>query len=226
MSQDPKNADFHSHTDMTDQSGASNGFAESASSAESSDVTATENNPEVAFIDHDQLASVQGELEKALAKAEENWNLYLGARAEADNIRKRGERDLQNAHKFALKDFVDALLPIKDSLEMGIMAAADETVDVNKLREGSELTLKMLMAALEKFGVQEIDPLGYRFNPELHEAMAMQPSATVEPNTVLQVIQKGYMLNERLIRPAMVIVAQAAQTHDPHKPDSEPVSDR
>lgn len=226
MSQDPKNADFSSDNGMTDQPGTHNGLDESTSSVEPVEVTETDNNPETAFIDHDQLVNVQMELEKALAKAEEHWNLYLGARAEADNIRKRGERDLQNAHKFALKDFVDALLPIKDSLEMGITAAADETVDVNKLREGSELTLKMLMAALEKFGVQEINPLGTRFNPELHEAMAMQPSATAEPNTVLQVIQKGYMLNERLIRPAMVIVARAAQTQDPQQPDSEAVSNQ
>jgi molecular chaperone GrpE len=226
MSQDPKNADFSADTGVPDQPEASNGFAESASPAEPIHGAETDSAQEAGFIDHDQLAHVQDELEKALAKAEENWNLYLGARAEADNIRKRGERDLQNAHKFALKDFVDALLPVKDSLEMGITAAADETVDVNKLREGSELTLKMLMSALEKFGVQEIDPLGTRFNPELHEAMAMQPSATAESNTVLQVIQKGYMLNERLIRPAMVIVAQAAQTQDPQKPDSEAVSDR
>lgn len=223
MSQDPKNADFSAENDMADQPGSSNDFAESTRPAEPVDAQETDDHQETAFIDHDQLANVQGELEKALTKAEENWNLYLGARAEADNIRKRGERDLQNAHKFALKDFVDALLPVKDSLEMGITAAADESVDVNKLREGSELTLKMLMAALEKFGVQEINPLGTRFNPELHEAMAMQPSATAEPNTVLQVIQKGYMLNERLIRPAMVIVAQTTQTQDSQKPDSEAI---
>jgi molecular chaperone GrpE len=225
MSQDPKNVDFNSDTGMTDQSQANNGFDESANLGEPVDVTVTASNQETAFIDHDQLTTLQVELEKAVAKAEEHWNLYLGARAEADNIRKRGKRDLQNAHKFALKDFVDALLPVKDSLEMGITAAADETVDVNKLREGSELTLKMLMAALEKFGVQEIDPTGARFNPDLHEAMAMQPSATAEPNTVLQVIQKGYMLNERLIRPAMVIVARAAPTQDPQQPDSEGVLD-
>jgi molecular chaperone GrpE len=226
MNQDPKNANFNGEADMTDQPGASNSFDQSTNSVEPANGTETENSQETGFIDHDQLVNIQVELENALAKAEEHWNLYLGARAETDNVRKRGERDLQNAHKFALKDFVDALLPVKDSLEMGITAAADETVDVNKLREGSELTLKMLLAALEKFGVQEIDPVGTRFNPELHEAMATQPSATAEPNTVLQVIQKGYMLNERLIRPAMVIVARAAQTQNPQKPDSEVVSDR
>lgn len=169
---------------------------------------------EVSLVEHDTLEALQDQLETALAKAEENWNLYLGARAETENIRKRAERDLQNAHKFALEKFIDELLPVKDSLEMGV-AAASETVDINKLREGSELTLRMLSTALEKFGVQEINPVGAKFNPELHEAMAMQPSEQAEPNTVLQVIQKGYVLNDRLIRPAMVIVAQAVQKRDP-----------
>ena len=157
-----------------------------------------------------ELETLRSELEKAHAKAEENWTLYLSARADMENARKRAERDLQNAHKFALEKFVNELLPVKDSLEMGV-SAASETTDVEKLREGSELTLKMLSAAIEKFGVQEIYPIGAKFNPELHEAMAMQPSDQAEPNTVVQVIQKGYLLNERLVRPAMVIVAQASQ---------------
>ncbi|MCP5419643.1 MAG: nucleotide exchange factor GrpE [Gammaproteobacteria bacterium] len=156
----------------------------------------------------DALSAIQAELEIAQNKAEENWNLYLSLRAEMENLRKRSEREVQNAHKFALKDFVDALLPVKDSLEMGI-AAAGETADVQKLLEGSDLTLKMLASVLSKFGVQEVNPQGEPFNPELHQAMAMQPSQQAKPNTVLQVVQKGYLLNERLIRPAMVIVAQA-----------------
>jgi molecular chaperone GrpE len=161
----------------------------------------------------DTLAELYNQLQQVQAKAEENWSLYLGARAEVENVRKRSEREIQNAHKFALKEFIDALLPVKDSLENGI-AAANEVVDVNKLREGSELTLKMLGSVLEKFGVQELDPVGARFNPEFHEAMAMQPSDRAEPNTVLYVIQKGYLLNDRLIRPARVIVAQAVQQRD------------
>ena len=175
---------------------------------------AAQEEAEVSLVEHDTLEALQDQLEAALAKAEENWNLYLSARADMENIRKRAERDLQNAHKFALEKFIDELLPVKDSLEMGV-AAASETVDINKLREGSELTLRMLTTALEKFGVQEINPVGAKFNPELHEAMAMQPSEQAEPNTVLQVIQKGYVLNDRLIRPAMVIVAQAVQKRDP-----------
>ena len=156
----------------------------------------------------DQLETLQQALDDAKAKAEENWNLYLSTRAEMENLRKRNERELQNAHKFALERFVSELLPVKDSLEMGI-AAASETNDIEKLREGKELTLKMLASALDKFGVKEINPVGAKFNPEQHEAVAMQPSDQAGPNSVLQVIQKGYQLNERLIRPAMVIVAQA-----------------
>lgn len=163
---------------------------------------------EEALITHDSLQALQQELEQALAKAEENWKLYLRAHAEMENVRKRAERDRANAYKFALEKFVNELLPVRDSLEMGI-AAAKEQADIDKLLEGSELTLKMLAAAMEKFGIREMNPVGEKFNPELHEAMATQPSSKAEPNTVLQVIQKGYLLNDRLVRPAMVIVARA-----------------
>lgn len=160
------------------------------------------------------LLALQQELEQTRAKADENWNLYLSARADMENMRKRMERDLANAHKFALEKFLNELLPVRDSLELGIQAAGEshEATDVVKLREGAELTLRMLIAAIDKQGVQEVNPLGDKFNPALHEAMAMQPTAEVEPNTVLQVMQKGYVLNERLLRPARVIVAKAAST--------------
>ncbi len=152
--------------------------------------------------------TLQQELQQALAKSAEYWSLYLGARAEMDNLLKRSEREIQNARRFALQEFIGALLPVKDSLEMGIAAASD-TTDIAKLREGSELTLKILTGILEKAGVQELDPTGAKFNPERHEAMATQPSESVEPNTVLHVVQKGYVLNDRLIRPARVILSRA-----------------
>ena len=155
----------------------------------------------------DPLAALQQELEQVRAKVDAHWNLYLSAKAEADNIRKRVERDLENSRTRILKDFVDAVLPVKDSLESGLAVGTD--ADVNQLREGSALTLKLLGTVLDKFGVQELNPLGERFNPDFHEAMAMQPAAEAAPNTVLHVIQKGYLLNARLIRPARVIVAQA-----------------
>lgn len=144
-------------------------------------------------------------LDEARAKAESYWNDLLRVRAETDNLRRRAERDVENAHKFALERFVTELLPVKDSLELGLAAT---TNDVTKLREGMDLTLKMLTSAISKFGVAEINPLNERFNPELHQAMTVQPSAAVPPNTVLTVYQKGYTLNDRLVRPALVIVSQ------------------
>lgn len=220
MSQEQKDSDFRPDTDSGGQGQTTPDSHAAMDQPEPMNRAETATPEDIPLVDHDKLTELQSALEKALTKAEENWNLYLSARADIDNIRKRGERDLQNAHKFALKDFIDTLLPVKDSLEMGI-AAANETSDVDKLREGSELTLKLLMGAMEKFGVQEVDPLGDKFNPELHEAMAMQPSTTAEPNTVLQVIQKGYTLNERLIRPAMVIVAQGGQASNSQASDSQ-----
>ena len=159
-------------------------------------------------VSHEEFEAVQRDLDQALAKADEHWKLYLGAHAEMENLRKRAERDVQNAHKFALERFFGELLPARDSLELGLAATSD-AVDIARLREGVELTLKQLAAAMEKFGARELNPLGARFNPNEHEAMAMLPTDQAEPNTVVQVLQKGYLLNERLLRPAKVVVAQA-----------------
>ncbi len=147
-------------------------------------------------------------LTDARSKADEHWDQCLRLQAEIDNLRKRSERDLVNAHKFALEKIAAELLPVKDSLEMGL-AAAGENSDVHKLIEGSELTLKMLGAVLNKFNINEISPLNEKFNPEYHEAMSMQERDDVEPNTVVAVMQKGYLLNDRLVRPAMVMVSKA-----------------
>ena len=144
-------------------------------------------------------------LESLQAKADENWDRYVRAMAEADNIRKRATRDIAHAHKFALENFSKDLLAVKDSLEMGLAAA--DTADGESLLAGSEATLKLLAGSLERFGISEIDPEGEPFDPERHEAMTMQPSGDVEPGSVLTVIQKGYALNGRLLRPARVIVA-------------------
>lgn len=160
------------------------------------------------LVSREELDLLQRDLDQALAKADEHWKLYLGAHAEMENLRKRTERDVQNAHKFALERFFNELLPVRDSLELGL-AAANGAVDIAQLRQGVDLTLKQLAAAMEKFGVREVNPLNAKFDPNLHEAMAMAPTDQAEPNTVIQVVQKGYILNERLIRPAKVIVAQA-----------------
>ena len=151
------------------------------------------------------VEAVVTELKK---KAEENWDRYLRAAAEVENVRKRAVRDVENARKFALENFSKELLGVKDSLEMGLAAA--ESADVESLLEGKEATLKLLTTVLERFGVTEVDPEGEPFDPEFHEAMTMQPSEDAEPGSVLTVIQKGYVLNGRLLRPARVIVVAEA----------------
>lgn len=147
-------------------------------------------------------------LEDARAKADDHWEKLLRLQAEMENARRRAERDVENAHKYALEKFANELLPVKDSLEMGLAAAEGDEETVAKLREGTELTLKMFTNALEKFGIKEVDPTGAPFNPELHQAMTMQESTEVESNHVMAVMQKGYTLNDRLLRPAMVVVAK------------------
>lgn len=183
-------------------------FAETAPAPEAP-ATAAAGEETGITLSREEFDALQQDLDQALAKADEHWKLYLSVHAEMENLRKRTEREVQNAHKFALERFFGELLPVRDSLEMGLVAANDE-VNVAKLREGVALTLKQLAAAMEKFGVRQVNPLGIKFDPSEHEAMALLPTDQVEPNTVVQVVQKGYVLNERLIRPAKVIVAQAA----------------
>ena len=147
-------------------------------------------------------------LDENRARAEDDRAQLMRARADIENLRRRQQKELENAHKFALERFVEALLPVKDSLELGLSAAADQDTDVQKLREGTELTLKLLRDVMEKFNVAEVDPEGAPFNPEWHQAMSLQPRDDVPPNTVVTVVQKGYTLNGRLVRPAMVMVSQ------------------
>ena len=157
--------------------------------------------------DTDNMVDEAGdELTELREKAEANWQLYVRAQAEMENLRRRSEKDLENAHKFALEKFASELLAVKDSLELGLSAT---DVDVDKLREGSELTLKMLAQALAKFNIIDVDPMGDSFDPNSHQAMTMQETAEHAPNTVIAVMQKGYLINDRLLRPAMVVVAKA-----------------
>ena len=132
----------------------------------------------------------------------------LRAQADMENLRRRHEKELENARKFALDRFVEALLPVLDSMELGLNAASEEGADVDKLREGGELTLKLFNDVMGKFNVEVVDPLDQPFNPEHHQAMSMQPREDVPPNTVVTVVQKGYLLNGRLVRPAMVMVSR------------------
>jgi molecular chaperone GrpE len=155
------------------------------------------------------------ELESLRQQAEDNWNKYLRTVAEIDNLRKRSARDLENARKFGAERLAAALLPVRDSLEAGLKAAAEAesgTLDIGAVLEGERATLRLLDQALEGVGVTEIDPEGEPFDPERHEAMSMLPSPTAEPNSVIAVIQKGYALHERIVRPARVVVARAPES--------------
>jgi len=144
----------------------------------------------------------------AEARAEEQRNLYLRSIAELDNFRKRALRDVEQAHKYGLERFAQDLLPVIDSVSAGV--ASVQASGDRALIEGQLATLKLLQAALLKHGIVEVDPAGQRFNPELHEAIAVREAAGAEPNTILEVVQKGYQLNGRLLRPARVIVARTA----------------
>ena len=146
-------------------------------------------------------------MQEATAKAEQNWDAVLRTRADMENLRKRQTRELENAHKYALDKIAMELLPVRDTLEMGV-AAANTEADMSKIVEGTELTLKMLTQAIEKFNIVEVDPVGDKFDPDLHQAISMQEGTDKPANTVLTVMQKGYLLNDRLLRPAMVVIAK------------------
>lgn len=151
---------------------------------------------------------VSAMLSEAQAEAEKQKELALRTLADMENLRRRTRIDLESAHKFALEKFVDALVPVMDSMEMGIDAASKEEVTKESIQEGMDMTLKQFIDVLGNFNVERIDPVGEKFDPQLHEAMTMVPSPEHESQTVMEVFQKGYRLNERLVRPARVIVAQ------------------
>ena len=165
-----------------------------------------------ADIDADDAAAEIDLLEAMQARADENWEKYLRTAAELENVRKRAVRDVENAHKFSLERFARELLAVRDSLELGIESGADSGAQT--LLKGKQATLDLLTTTMEKFGIAELDPHGEPFDPELHEAMTMQPAADVEPGSVMTVFQKGYTLNGRLLRPARVVVAQEIPDND------------
>jgi len=157
------------------------------------------------------IEELKKELEEAKQKAHDNWDKAVRTQAEMENLRRRTQKDLEDAHKFALTGFAKEILPVFDSLVLGLQAATGDSEDVKKFREGSELTIKQFEALFAKFKIDAVDPLGQPFNPEQHQAMLMQVVEGAEPNTVVNVFQKGYTLNGRLLRPAMVVVAKAAE---------------
>jgi molecular chaperone GrpE len=156
----------------------------------------------------DENESLEEQLQQAQATIKDYWDQVVRMRAEVENNRKRAERDVENAHKYALKNFVDSLLPVIDSMEMGQTAANAENSTLESIREGSELTMTMFAQVLERSGLQQINPLGEKFDPEKHQAISMVEVPDAKPNSVIEVMQKGFSLNDRLIRPAMVVVAK------------------
>jgi molecular chaperone GrpE len=164
----------------------------------------------------DETNSVD-EIETLKAEAQENWNKYLRTVAEMDNLRKRNAREVENARKYGIERLVTAILPVRDSLEAALKAAAEAeagSVSIDTLIQGDEATLRLLNQALDGLGIEEIDPEGEPFDPERHEAMSMLPSPTVEPNSVMTVIQKGFSMHGRVVRPARVVVARAPGEED------------
>ena len=147
-------------------------------------------------------------LVEAQTEAEKHKDLALRVQADMENLRRRTRLDVESAHKYALEKFVNALLPAMDSMEMGIDAASKEEATIESIREGVEMTFKQMLDVLQEFSVERVNPTGEKFDPTLHEALTMIPSPDHESNTVVDTIQKGYTLNERLVRAARVIVAQ------------------
>ena len=199
------------HIESSDDLSVDNSDVEKKESSESTSTEGSEieidgDSGQESAADEDPL---RVELDQALAAAEKHKDEALRALAELDNVRKRAERDVEAAHKFGMERFINELLPVKDSMDLGF-DAANSADDVEALREGMALTLKMFDGALEKGGVKVIDPTGEEFDPEFHQAMMMEESVEAEPGKILRVMQKGYSLNERLVRPAMVVVSKKA----------------
>lgn len=160
------------------------------------------------LLDHASYQELQKQLTEAEEKATQYWERMLRMQAETENIQRRVERDIANAHKFALEKFSLELLPVIDSLERAIASHSEDESGAGSLLDGVKLTLKMFTAVMEKFGIEQVDPEGEPFNPELHQAVSTLSDTEVKPNTVVNVLQKGYLLNKRLIRPALVVVAK------------------
>ena len=153
--------------------------------------------------------ALQAKLSAAIKRADEQWDIAVRSKAEVENVRRRAEKDIEKTHKYGLDKLIGELLGVVDSLEHGLLNIDSANEASIPMREGMELTLKLLLDALAKFGLELLDPQGEAFNPAMHEAITMQASAEAAAGTILQVIQKGYKLHDRLLRPARVIVAKA-----------------
>jgi molecular chaperone GrpE len=150
----------------------------------------------------------QAEAESLAKQIEDLKDQAIRAKAEVQNVRRRAEQDVEKAHKFALEKFAKELLPVIDGLEKAVEAEVAAGNEMTTLREGVEMTLSMFLSGVQKFNLEQVDPVGHPFDPTLHEAMSMVPAPDAEPNTVIAAMQKGYTLNGRLVRPAMVVVSK------------------
>lgn len=159
----------------------------------------------------EEIAGLYAELEAAKQTIADQKDSVVRAAADVENVRRRATQDVEKAHKFALEKFANELLPVIDNLERAIEFSDKENETLKPVLEGVEMTLKSFEDAVAKFGVETVNPQGETFNPDFHQAMSIQPSNDVSPNTVLAVMQKGYTLNGRLLRPAMVMVSKAAE---------------
>lgn len=162
--------------------------------------------PKKDSLEHPSYQALEEKLTAAEKQAHENWEKSMRAMAELDNVRRRAERDVSNAHRYALEKFVESLLPVLDSIEQAIQLA--EKLGDASMREGLDLTMKQFADVLSKFNVVEMNPIEEPFNPQEHEAMSMQQIEGAKPSTVVAVLQKGYKLNDRVIRAARVMVAK------------------
>jgi len=211
-SSEPELVDEHNidsaHEEAAEQAPVSDIDVAAQAQDATSDEHAEDNAAASAELDENNVEHLQAALLEAQAKAQENWDRLLRLQAEMENQRKRAQNDVSKARKFALEGIVDDLLPVKDSLEMGLAAATAEDADPSSLVTGAELTLKMLSQVFEKNNIVEVNPVDEKFDPEFHQAMSMQEIEGKKPNTVTGVMQKGYTLNERLVRPALVMVAK------------------
>ena len=196
----PKAADDKSEVDESAVNDTSQVEGEVETAAEADEVLAGEQDAE----------TLAAELEAARADAEKYRDQAVRAAAELENVRKRSQRDVESAKKFAIEKFATELLGVRDSLELGLKAAEDNAGDFDKLKEGMDMTHRMLASSMEKVGIEAINPQGETFNPEYHEAVSTQPTAELPANSVAAVMQKGYTLNGRVLRAAMVTVAKPA----------------
>jgi molecular chaperone GrpE len=168
----------------------------------------TDEEEDIAGIGQESVEQLEQELNESEQKLQDYYNEMMRSKAEIENVRRRAERDVVNARKFALEKFLGDLLPVIDSLGHALMCEFGDNAFAKSIHEGVEMTANMLNQTMERYGVKAIDPLGQPFDPNQHQAIGMEPAGDQAPNIVIRVMQKGFVLNERVIRPAMVVVSK------------------